>query len=72
MRDLISIGAAEERGRGKGRGKRTERTQAPVTGKEKDRLIAQLEGEMKEAAKLLRFEEAAYLRDRIKELRGTK
>ena len=72
VRDLISIGAAEERGRGKGRGKRTERTPAPVTGKEKDRLIAQLEGEMKEAAKLLRFEEAAYLRDRIKELRGTK
>ena len=72
VRDLISIGAAEERGRGKGRGKRTERTPAPVTGKEKDRLIAQLEGEMKEAAKLLRFEEAAYLRDRIKELRDQK
>ncbi|MBQ6262449.1 MAG: excinuclease ABC subunit UvrB [Clostridia bacterium] len=72
VRELISIGTAEDGKRGKGRGKRSERTPAPVTAKEKDRLIAQLEGEMKEAAKLLRFEEAAYLRDRIKELRGTK
>ncbi|MBR3422927.1 MAG: excinuclease ABC subunit UvrB [Clostridia bacterium] len=72
VRELISIGAAEDRGRGKGRGKRPERAPTPATAKEKDRLIAQLEGEMKEAAKLLRFEEAAYLRDRIKELKGTK
>ncbi|MBQ6676820.1 MAG: excinuclease ABC subunit UvrB [Clostridia bacterium] len=72
VRELISIGAAEDRGRGKGRGKRPERAPSPVTAKEKDRLIAQLEGEMKEAAKLLRFEEAAYLRDRIKELRDQK
>ena len=72
VRDLISIGAAEDGKRGKGRGKRGEVKQTPTTAKEKDRLIAQLEGEMKEAAKLLRFEEAAYLRDRIKELKTTK
>ncbi len=71
VRELISIGASEDGKRGKNsRGKRGERKPAPTTAKEKDRLISQLEGEMKEAAKLLRFEEAAYLRDRIKELRN--
>ncbi|MBQ2468051.1 MAG: excinuclease ABC subunit UvrB, partial [Clostridia bacterium] len=35
VRELISIGAAEDRGRGKGRGKRPERAPSPVTAKEK-------------------------------------
>ena len=34
-------------------------------------LIDQLEGKMKEAAKKLDFEEAANLRDRVKQLRQT-
>ena len=38
--------------------------------KEKLELIAKLKTEMKEAAKLLEFEHAAYLRDKIKELEG--
>ena len=38
--------------------------------KEKDELIAKLTAEMKNAAKLLEFEHAAYLRDKIKELSG--
>ncbi|MGN0641899.1 MAG: excinuclease ABC subunit UvrB [Huintestinicola sp.] len=38
--------------------------------KEKDELIEKLTAEMKNAAKLLEFEHAAYLRDRIKELKG--
>ncbi len=39
-----------------------------MTKKEKDELIKQLTAQMKEAAKLLEFEHAAYLRDKIKEL----
>lgn len=37
---------------------------------EKEELIKQLTAQMKEAAKLLEFEHAAYLRDKIKTLRG--
>jgi excinuclease ABC subunit B len=37
---------------------------------EKDKLIEQLSSEMREAARELEFEKAAYIRDRIKELRG--
>ena len=37
---------------------------------EREKLIAQLTKEMKAAAKLLEFEHAAYLRDKIKELQG--
>ena len=70
VRELISIGSSEEGKRG--RGVKKEKPTVPATAKEKDRLISQLESEMKEAAKMLRFEEAAYLRDRIKELRETK
>ena len=39
---------------------------------ERERLIDQLTAEMKAAAKSLEFEKAAYLRDRIHELRTTK
>ena len=39
---------------------------------EKKELIEKLTAEMKNAAKLLEFEHAAYLRDKIKELRGEK
>ena len=38
--------------------------------KDKDKLIADLVAEMQKAAKNLDFERAAYLRDRIKHLRG--
>ncbi|MBQ3589418.1 MAG: UvrB/UvrC motif-containing protein, partial [Clostridia bacterium] len=36
---------------------------------EKDKLIVELTNEMHKAARALDFERAAYLRDRIKELR---
>lgn len=39
---------------------------------EKDRMIKQLTAEMKAAAKILEFEHAAYLRDRINKLREDK
>ena len=41
-----------------------------LRGKEKQELIEQLRAQMKEAAKLLEFEHAAYLRDKIRELEG--
>ena len=41
-----------------------------ISKKEKDELIAKLTAQMKEAAKLLEFEHAAYLRDKINELKG--
>ena len=43
---------------------------ASRTDEEREKLIEQLTKEMKAAAKLLEFEHAAYLRDRIKELQG--
>ena len=43
-----------------------------LTALEKTRLIEQLTAEMKEAARTLEFEKAAYLRDRIKELKNQK
>ncbi|MBQ8869591.1 MAG: excinuclease ABC subunit UvrB [Oscillospiraceae bacterium] len=39
---------------------------------EKEQLIKKLSAEMKKAASLLEFEQAAYLRDRIAQLRGQK
>ena len=41
-----------------------------LRGKEKRALIEQLTAQMKEAAKLLEFEHAAYLRDKIKKAGG--
>jgi len=38
--------------------------------KERELLIVRLTKEMKEAAKLLEFEHAAYLRDKINELKS--
>jgi excinuclease ABC subunit B len=37
---------------------------------EREKMIEKLTREMREAAKLLEFEQAAFLRDKIKELRG--
>ena len=37
---------------------------------QRDKMIEQLTAEMREAAKALEFEKAAYIRDRIKELRN--
>lgn len=43
-----------------------------MTDKEREELVARLTDEMKNAAKMLEFEHAAYLRDKIKELRDGK
>ena len=62
VRDLIEISSptAERKGR----------TGIKMTKAEKEKEIARLEKQMKEAAKMMEFEYAAVLRDQIIELRG--
>jgi len=62
--DVISIGLTG--------GESTGRKGAPVklTGAEKEKTIERLTAEMLAAAKELRFEEAAFLRDKINKLKG--
>ena len=62
VRDLIEISSptAERKGR----------SGVKMTKVEKEREIARLEKQMKEAAKMMEYEYAAILRDRIIELRG--
>ena len=43
-----------------------------LTRPEREKLIEKLTAEMKEASRMLEFEKAAYLRDRIKDLKTTK
>ena len=64
IRELISIGKTEEDKEKKNKRKRTK--------EEKEKLIEQLTAEMRNASKHLEFERAAFLRDKIKELRITK
>ena len=45
---------------------------AKMSRKDKEIMIAKLTAEMKEAAKILEFEHAAYLRDKIEKLKGKK
>ena len=59
--DVIEITQHGEDGKREKAGKK-------LTKSERDHLINELTRQMKEAAKLLDFEQAAYLRDRIKEL----
>ncbi len=63
VHDIIDIGKASEEARGKG-GKNRK-----MNKNERMKLIDTLTAEMKAAAKRLDFEEAAFLRDKIKELR---
>ena len=61
IRDVLEISTKE---------KTEEAVTKQMSRQEKDNLIKQLTAQMKEAAKLLEFEHAAYLRDKIKALRG--
>ncbi len=56
----------------KKRGRKKADAAAPVTGETKASELERLREEMKQAAKELRFEEAAYLRDKIRALEATK
>lgn len=61
VHDIIEIGKAADKAAGK-EGKR-------MSAAEKKKLIDTLTAEMKDAAKRLEFEQAAFLRDKIRELR---
>ena len=62
VRDLIEISSATAERKG--------RTGIKMTKVEKEREIARLEKQMKEAARMMEYEYAAVLRDQIIELRG--
>jgi len=67
IRELIAIGTSEENKKRLEKRKHTADAAKP-TAQSKEARIADLTEQMKKAAKELRFEEAAYLRDKIKEL----
>ena len=62
IRDIIDISAKEERAEKQAKTKK-------LTAREREALIEKLTREMKDAARQLEFEKAAYLRDEIKKLR---
>ena len=62
IRDIIEISSKPK----------DEKTGKRLSRAEREQLIARLTREMKNAAKLLEFEHAAYLRDRIEQLRSGK
>jgi excinuclease ABC subunit B len=67
--DGVAGSPGRSRGRGRGRAQSKVFDLAGVPPDELGRLIQQLQEEMHEAAKELRFEEAARLRDEITELK---
>jgi excinuclease ABC subunit B len=76
VRDVIDIGASEEnadkvRGKRRGKGETLEKS-GKLSAKERESLIERLTREMKDAARQLEFEKAAYLRDEIARLRAGK
>ena len=65
VRDLIEIGSSDEE-----KVSKKQKNTAKMSKKEKDALIEKLTKEMKEAARRLEFEKAAFLRDKISEIRN--
>ncbi len=65
VRDLIEIGTSDE-----DKVSKKKKNIAKMSKKEKDALIEKLTKEMKEAARHLEFEKAAFLRDKISEIRN--
>ena len=65
VRDIIEIGASGDK-------KADEKSYKSMSRAEREQLITRLTREMKLAAKMLEFEHAAYLRDRIQKLREGK
>lgn len=62
VRDIIDISAKDD--------KTGKKPKAKLTAKEREKLTVQYTAMMKEAARVLDFEQAAYFRDKIKELKG--
>ena len=61
VRDILEISSSKN-----------EKSHKRMSRAEKEQMIKQINAEMKEAAKILEFEHAAYLRDRINKLREEK
>ena len=78
VRDVIEIGASEEDTRHKRRGTGVEGVEdtAPkkrkLSAKDREALIEKLTREMKQAAKELEFEKAAFIRDEIARIKSGK
>ena len=75
VRDVIDIGVADDNShaaRGKSGAASSAGKAAKMNKKEREAMIERLTKEMKDAARRLEFEQAAYLRDRIKQLRENK
>ena len=73
VRDLISIGVGDGQSKGRRGGKQARPTaEIPKSPEARTKKIEELRRDMERAARELRFEEAAYLRDRIKVLETTK
>ena len=68
VRDVLEISVKSDDGKSKGKVKKGKPAKR-MTAAEKEAQIAQWTLEMKNAAKLLEFEHAAYLRDKIKKLK---
>ncbi len=62
VRDVLEISSKEK--------KSSDADFARLPKREREQMIARLEKEMRAAAKMLEFEQAAYLRDRIAKLKG--
>ena len=67
MRELIALGKPEDAPEA-----RTEAPKTRLSPKEREKTIEKLRAEMRDAAKRLEFERAAYLRDRIRQLEEEK
>ena len=63
IRDIIEIGKSEEKTVKKNQAKKK------LTATEKEKLITELTKQMKDASRRLEFEQAAFIRDKIKEIR---
>ncbi len=70
VRDLIEIGKKEAEGAPEKKLRDALRDKKNLSAGDKQTLIDELTAEMKDAAKKLEFERAAYLRDKIKNLQG--
>ncbi len=63
IRDIIEIGKSEPKSANK------RKSEKKLNAAEKEKLITELTKQMKDASRRLEFEQAAYIRDRIKEIR---
>ena len=68
VRDIIDVGARDDEQSKSGKTKKPKK----LTASEREKLIEKLTREMKDAARTLEFEKAAYLRDEIQKLREGK